>query len=266
MGVPIGLLLSTAVFTTVSHVLTDDELMAWGWRIPFLASAIMIIIGSYIRHRLEESPEFIEAKKTQTVAERAPIAEVFVTHWKLVLQIAGMRTMQNTMFNVLTVFLLSYISKTLGMPKTVGLNALMLASTIGALGVPFWGWMTDLYGRKRVALIGAICATTWALPLLLFVDTKSIVLITTAMVIAALIHDIAYASQAVYIAELFPTRVRLTGANVSYSMGSVFAGCLIPVLPIILDSYGIYGIGILLIGVGLVSTLCTLSLRETLRK
>ena len=268
MGVPIGLLLSTAVFTTVSTVLTDAQLMDWGWRIPFLASALMILVGTYIRNRLEESPEFILAKREQqsTVIERAPIAEVFSTHWRLVLLIGGMRTMQNTMFNVLTVFLLSYIAKTLGMPKSVGLNALLIASAVGALCVPFWGHMTDVFGRKKVALLGSFCATLWVLPLFNLVGTQDVFLITLAMVIASFIHDIAYASQAVYIAELFPTRVRLTGANVSYSLGSVFAGCLIPFLPLLLDRFGTEGVVAVLIGVGITSILCTEVLYETLNK
>src|SRR5919201_1106843 len=172
MGVPAGLLLSTVVFKVVEGSMSESAFNSWGWRVPFLASAILVIIGLVIRLKIMESPAFERVKETKTEAKK-PIVDVVRKYPRDVLTAMGMRVAENGAFYVLTVFTLSYGEDELGLEKDTMLNGVIAAAAVGLLTVPLWGWLSDHVGRKPLYLAGAVVTTLWAFPLFGLLNTAS---------------------------------------------------------------------------------------------
>jgi MHS family shikimate/dehydroshikimate transporter-like MFS transporter len=230
MGVPAGLLLSTLVFTLFSSQLSEAQFLAWGWRVPFLLSFVLIGVGLFVRLRILETPAFTRVKETQSLPRR-PIAEVVRAHPRTVLLAVGMRMAENGAFYVFTVFVLSYGETYLRLPKGTMLVGVTLAATIGLFMTPTYGYLSDRIGRRPVYLIGAGFTMLFAFPFFWLLNTRSTPLIWLAIVLAVNIgHDAMYGPQAAYFSELFGTRVRYTGASLSYQLSSVLAGGLAPLI------------------------------------
>lgn len=230
MGVPAGLLLSTLVFTLFSSRLSEAQFLAWGWRVPFLLSFVLIGVGLFVRLRILETPAFTRVKETQSLPRR-PIVDVVRTHSRNVLLAVGMRLAENGAFYVLTVFVLSYGESYLRLPKGTMLVGVILAATIGLFTIPAYGYLSDRLGRRPVYLIGAAFTMLFAFPFFWLLNTRSTPLIWLAIVLAVNIgHDAMYGPQAAYFSELFGTRVRYTGASLSYQLSSVLAGGLAPLI------------------------------------
>jgi len=175
VGVPAGLLLSTGVFAIVSASMSNEDLLAWGWRIPFIASIVMIAIGMFIRSTVQESPVFKEIKENNE-ASKAPALEVVQQHRRTLFVTIGMRMMQNAVYYLYTVFMLSYIVGTLKMDRSAGLNAVMISSAIGIFTLPLWAWLSDLIGRKKVSMFGTVASTLFVMPFFWMVDTGTHIL------------------------------------------------------------------------------------------
>jgi metabolite-proton symporter len=234
MGVPAGLLLSTLVFTVMQNVTTEEQFMAWGWRIPFLVSIVLVAVGLFIRLRVMESPAFQEVKDSGTASER-PLADLVKTHRRDVLTAMGMRIAENGTFYVLTVFVLTYGEESLGLGKNTMLTGVIIAAALGLITIPFYGWLSDRVGRKTLYMGGAVFSLLFAFPFFMLVDTKEPVLIWLAIVLGINVgHDLMYGPQAAYFSELFGTRVRYTGASVGYQLASVFAGGFAPLIAVAL--------------------------------
>jgi MFS family permease len=230
MGVPIGLLLSTAVFDVVSSILSEQQFSTWGWRVPFLLSIVLVGVGLFIRLRILESPAFAQVKETGTEA-RVPILEVLRTHPKNVLLAMGMRMADNGLFYVFTVFVLDYAVAELGLPKSTILNGVLIAAAIYVFTTPFYGALSDKIGRRPLYMGGAGTSLLFAFPFFWLVDTKNTLLIWVALVVALpVFHAAMYGPQAAFFSELFGTRVRYSGASIGYQLASVFAGGLAPLI------------------------------------
>jgi MHS family shikimate/dehydroshikimate transporter-like MFS transporter len=265
MGVPAGLLLSTVVFKIVENSMSEAAFNSWGWRLPFLASAILVIVGLIIRLKIMESPAFQRVKETATEAKR-PIVDVVRKYPRDVLTAMGMRVAENGAFYVLTVFTLAYGEDELGLSKDTMLNAVIVAAALGLITVPLWGGLSDRLGRKPLYLGGAIITTLWAFPLFGLMNTASPLLIVLAVVVGVnLGHDLMYGPQAAYFAELFGTRVRYSGASLGYQLASVFAGGFAPLIATALLAAGGWElVALYVVGMGLISVVATLLARETL--
>jgi MHS family shikimate/dehydroshikimate transporter-like MFS transporter len=265
MGVPAGLLISTLVFKFVEGSMSESAFASWGWRVPFLASAILVIVGLVIRLKLMESPAFQRVKDSKTEAEK-PIVDVVRKYPRDVLTAMGMRVAENGAFYVLTVFTLAYGEDELGLEKDTMLNAVIIAAAIGLITVPLWGALSDRVGRKPLYLAGAIVTTLWAFPLFGLMDTKSPALIALAIVVGVNIgHDLMYGPQGAYFAELFGTRVRYSGASLGYQLASVFAGGFAPLIATaLLAAGGSSLVAVYVVGLGLISVVATALARETL--
>src|SRR5215207_2267643 len=238
MGVPAGLLLSTVGFTVMQNVTTEDQFMAWGWRVPFLVSIVLVAVGLFIRLKLMESPAFQEIKDTNTASEK-PLADLVRDHKRDVLTAMGMRIAENGTFYVLTVFVLTYGEEALGLGKNTMLTGVIIAAALGLITIPFYGWMSDRVGRKKLYMAGAVFSLLFAFPFFTLVDTKEPVLIWLAIVLGINVgHDLMYGPQAAYFSELFGTRVRYTGASVGYQLASVFAGGFAPLIAVALLAAG----------------------------
>ena len=268
MGVPAGLLLSTVVFTVVQNLTSEGQFMAWGWRIPFLVSIVLVVVGLFVRLAVMESPAFKEVKETKTEVD-VPLVALVKTHKRDVLTAMGMRIAENGCFYIFTVFVLAYGEDTLNLSKNTMLTGVIIAASIGLLTVPFYGWLSDRFGRRKLYMAGALFTLAFVFPFFALLDTKEPVLIWLAIVLAVNVgHDLMYGPQAAYFSELFATRMRYTGASVGYQLASVFGGGFAPLIAVALLAAGggkPYLVAAYMMGMGVITVVATYYARETFR-
>ncbi|MFJ6486510.1 MFS transporter [Streptomyces sp. NPDC091682] len=244
-GAPGGNLLATGVLALLAAFQSDEAFLAWGWRIPFLLSGLLVVIGLWIRVSVSESPVFLEARaKAEAqaavgVKEKAPVAEVFRTNWRGVLTAIGTRLGENIAYYILTAFLLVYVTTHLGLSKSIALNAVLIGSAVHFVTIPAWGALSDRIGRRSVTLIGALGMAGWAFAFFALLDTKSAGVITLAVTIGLLLHGAMYGPQAAFISEMFDTKVRYSGAAMGSQLASIIGGALAPIIAVaLLHDYG----------------------------
>src|SRR4051812_20775953 len=231
-GVPVGLLLSTGAVTLCSH-LTGDGFESWGWRIPFLASVLLIGIGLWVRLGVLESPLFAREVEGKRV-ERRPIVEVIKRNPREILLSALLRMSEQMPFYIFTVFVLEYATEDLGFEKTFATNAVMVAAALALILVPLFGHLSDKVGRKRMYITGAVLTFAWAIPYFALLNTKNSAIVFVAIAISLIPHNMQYGPQAALIAESFTTRLRYSGAGIGYQLASVVAGGPAPLLAVYL--------------------------------
>jgi MHS family shikimate/dehydroshikimate transporter-like MFS transporter len=237
MGVPAGLLLSTGVFALMSAWLPGAAFLAWGWRVPFLLSAVLIVVGLFVRLRILESPVFATLKESHRES-RTPLLDVFREHPRELLIGMGMRFAQNMLFYMYTVFVPGYGEKTLGYARSATLGGVMLSAVIGLAAVPFWSHLSDRVGRRPVYLWGGVIALLVTFPCFWLIG-RGPGFIGLAIVVAMIGHDMMYGPMAAYLSELFGTRVRYSGASLVYQFTSVFSGGLAPfIATLLMARYG----------------------------
>jgi MHS family shikimate/dehydroshikimate transporter-like MFS transporter len=258
MGVPAGLLLSTGIFALFSSRLSEAEFLAWGWRVPFLLSTLLIAVGMFIRLRLLETPAF-SALKQQEGTTTAPLIQVLKDHPREILAGMGMRFGQNVLFYIFTVFVLSYGEKTLGYAKSTMLAGVAVGATVGLFSIPVFAALSDRFGRKPVYLAGAIFSLFYAFPFFWLLGQGPGFVALAIVLGLNLGHDVMYGPQAAYFAELFSTRVRYSGASLVYQLTSAFSGGLAPLIAtLLLARYGIWSVA------GYVAAGCLLTIVATL--
>jgi MFS transporter, MHS family, shikimate and dehydroshikimate transport protein len=269
MGVPAGLLLSTVIFTVVQNLTSEGQFMAWGWRIPFLVSIVLVVVGLFIRLAVLESPAFKAVKESGGQAKEMPIVELVKTQKRDVLTAMGMRIAENGTFYIFTVFVLAYGEDTLKLSKNTMLTGVIIAAALGLLSVPFYGWLSDRLGRRKLYMAGALFTLAFVFPFFALLNTKEPVLIWLAIVLAINVgHDLMYGPQAAYFSELFATRMRYTGASVGYQLASVFGGGFAPLIAVALLAAGgdkPYLVALYMMGMGLITVVATYFARETFR-
>jgi len=265
MGVPGGLLLSTGVFAALSSWLPEPAFLAWGWRVPFLLSVVLVGIGLFVRLRILESPSF-EKLKDARGESRTPLLDVFREHPREVAIGMGMRFAQNVIFYIYTVFVLSYGEKTLGYPRGVMLRGVMIASFIGLFATPFWSHLSDRIGRRPIYLTGVVFSLAFAFPFFWLVE-RGPAFVPVAMILAMNIgHDMMYGPMAATLSELFGTRVRYSGASLTYQLTSVVSGGVAPfIATVLLARYGSSAVATYVVACCVVTVVATWFLPETHR-
>jgi metabolite-proton symporter len=265
IGVPAGLVISTAVFAVFSR-LPEEQFLSWGWRVPFLLSALLVIVGLMIRVRILETPAFTKVKNASREAHQ-PIIEVLRTYPKQVLLAMGARFGENGAFYIYSVFVLTYATQHVKMPQQVVLTAMLIGASLELIAIPFFGAMSDRFGRRPVYLFGAISTALWAYPLFRLLDTASPPLVVLALVVAFVFsHAAMYGPQAAFFSELFGTRVRYSGASLGAQLAAVLAGGTSPfIATLLLARYGTNALSLYLIFMAAVTIVAVLLASETHR-
>jgi MFS transporter, MHS family, shikimate and dehydroshikimate transport protein len=266
VGVPAGLILANAVFLLVSSQLSDDQFLAWGWRVPFLISILLVVVGMVIRVRILETPAFEKARE-ETGQVRQPLIEVLKRHPKEVLLAMGARFAENGAFYIYSAFVLVYGTQHVKMDRSVVLNAILLGSALELVAIPFFGALSDRLGRRPVYLFGAIVTGLFAFPFFWLLDTGMPSYVALALTIAfVLSHAAMYGPQGAFLSELFGTRVRYSGASLGTQLASVFAGGLAPLIATwLLSDYGTSAVALYVIGMAVVTVISVLAASETHR-
>jgi metabolite-proton symporter len=267
-GAPGGNLLATAVLAILAAVQTEEAFMSWGWRIPFLLSAVLVVIGLWIRLAVAESPVFLAAQRKaqeRGVEEKAPIVQVFKRSWRQVLIAMGARMGENVSYYVITAFILVYITESLDLAKSVGLNAVLIGSAIHFVTIPLWGLLSDRVGRRAVYLFGAVGMGAWGFVFFALLDTRSFGVIAFATTVGLVLHGAMYGPQAAFFSELFGTRVRYSGASVGYQLASILAGAVAPLIAVaLLDAWdSTLPVSLYLLAMCLITVVAVLVARET---
>ncbi|MEV0085090.1 MFS transporter [Saccharopolyspora sp. NPDC050642] len=226
---PVGLLIANGVFSLVTFLVSDEAFFAWGWRVPFLASGILVLIGLWIRVQVHESPVFEEAGGRHEQS-RAPLLVVVTEHWRTVAIAVGSRIGSDVTFYVFNVFVLVYGTTQLGASRQLLLNAVLLGAAAQALAIPVWGHLADRIGRRPVLAIGAIGSAAWVFAFFSFLHSGSTILMLLAPVVGNVLIAAMWGPLAAYVPELFPTRVRYTGAGLGFQLAGVFGGALAPII------------------------------------
>jgi metabolite-proton symporter len=222
VGVPLGLLLSTGMVRLVSGA-TGDDFETWGWRIPFLVSFVLVLIGLYVRLNVMESPDFARVKEAQTV-HRAPILEVIKRQPLEIITSAFIRMAEQAPFYLFITFVLAYGTGELSLERNDLLNYTLVAAALGLFSVPFFGHLSDVIGRRKMYAIGIVCTAIFAFPYYGLLNTRESGFVLLAIVLSLVVHDMMYGPQAALIAESFGTNVRYSGAGLGYQLASVIAG------------------------------------------
>ncbi|MCX5202078.1 MHS family MFS transporter [Streptomyces sp. NBC_00237] len=276
-GAPGGNLLATGVLALLAAVQSEEAFLSWGWRIPFLLSGVLVVIGLWIRVSVSESPVFLAAQAaaradaergvsgTLGVKDQAPVVEVFRRSWREVLTAIGTRFGENISYYLLTSFLLVYVTVHLGLPKSTALNAVLIGSAVHFVTIPLWGALSDRIGRRPVTLIGSVGMAVWAFVFFALLDGKSFAVITLSVTVGLLLHGAMYGPQAAFISEMFDTKVRYSGASMGSQLASIVAGALAPIIAVQLlkDFDTSLPLSLYLGGAALVTTVTVYFARET---
>ena len=239
-GVPFGQLLANGLLFLLAAVQDEAAFQAWGWRIPFLLSAVLVLIGLYVRLSVEESAVFKAAQ--ERAAERAaagakehmPIIEVFRSYPREVFTAMGARFAENVSYYIFTIVVTTYATQRLGLSSSFVLGAVLIGAAVHLVTIPIWGALSDRYGRRPLYLIGAAGVGVWAFVFIALLDTRNFALITLAVVGGLLFHGAMYGPQAAFLSELFGTHVRYSGVSIGYQLASVLAGGLAPIIAVAL--------------------------------
>jgi len=233
VGVPIGLLLANGALSLMGAVTSDAAFLSWGWRVPFLLSGVLVLVGLWIRLTIAESPLFREVEAKDTKA-KAPIVDVLRRYPKQVLLAIGARVGVDVAFYTFVLFVTTYVVTYLKLPKSYVLNAVLIAAACQVVLIPWFGRLSDRFGRRPVYLFGAIGAAIWVFVFFALLDRGSFPLIVLAVVVALFFHAAMYGPQAAFIAEMFPTKIRYTGASMGYQLAGIFGGALAPIISVAL--------------------------------
>ena len=222
LGVPAGLFLANLAVLAFS-AMSGDQFIAWGWRIPFLLSIVLVGIGLWIRLGILETPTFRRVVEEGAVA-RAPLAEVWRRHPAEILLSALVRMAEQAPFYIFTAFVFSYGTSALHVPRDFLLVSVLVASVLSLVTVPLAGHLSDRWGRRRVYIAGAVLTGAFGWLYFVMLDTLVPGWIMLAIVLSLIPHDIMYGPQAALIAESFPARLRYSGASLGYQLASLIAG------------------------------------------
>lgn len=227
MGPSTGMLMATGAVALTTWLMPEAVLMDWGWRVPLLASVVLVAFGLWLRLGVPETPEFLKLDQSATKA-RTPIGEVLRNHWPRLLVAGGSRFGPDVLFSLISAFCISYVTTILGHSRTFATLALAIGAACNVVFIFIAGTLSDRLGRRTVYGLGVAVASVWLLMLFPMLDSKSGLAIVAAFAIGLSAHAFMYGPQGAFIAEQFPAQVRYAGSSIAYTFAGVFAGGLAP--------------------------------------
>ena len=229
-GVAAGSLLSTAVLAIMSGVMSEDDFLAWGWRVPFVLSALLVAVGWYIRNRVSESPMFEAAIEEAEAPPKLPAMEVLRERPLAILLGSGLRVGENISYYILTVFSLTYLVDVAAESRSLALEALLIGAAVQFFAIPLLARLSDRIGRRPVYAFGAFGLAGFIFAFFPLLASGEPAWIVAALVAGLFFHAAMYGPQAAFITELFPTRIRYSGVSIAYQLTSIVAGSLAPII------------------------------------
>jgi len=242
-GAPAGLILANLAFLVVSGSMSDEAFISWGWRIPFILSVALIALSLYVQLSLEDTPAFKELKEVQAqrhraiksphvTSKRSPVLEVIRLHPKQIVLAAGAFLAVQVTFYILVAFVVAYGSSPvgLGLPRDMMLTAVLIASLVQIPVLFLAAAYSDRHGRKGIYMLGAILGSLWAFALFPLIDTGEFLWIVVALTGGQVFVGLMYGPQAAFLAELFSTHVRYSGASLGYQLGAIVGGAFAPII------------------------------------
>ncbi len=264
IGFPLGVAASAGIFIPLS-ALSAPDFLAWGWRIPFLLSVLMVAIGLFVRMKLTETPAFQRVQREQAVARR-PVLEVITRMPRIFLIAVGMKISEVAWVYVLTVFSVFYATSKLGLPRTLILNGIIVGALLELITLPLAGALSDRFGRKPIYMIGVVLSIAAAFPVFWLLDTRDP---TTVVIGLALVmnvtHAIGFGIGASWMPELFGTRVRYSGASLGCQVSAALSGGFAPIIATALMGWAgaTWPVSLYLIALGLVAAVAVMAASET---
>lgn len=263
LGPAVGFILANLAFLACRLSMSDDMFYSIGWRIPFILSFLLVLIGLYVRVKLAETPVFKQAMQQAELA-KSPFTEVITQQWNTLLLGAGGMVIQYALFYTATTFCLAYAINQLAIPQAHMLTIVMLAVVMLGLSTAFSAALCDRLGRRRVLLWASALAVIWGLLVFPLMHTGHYVLIWLALAGCLTLMGLGYGPMGAFLPELFATRHRYSGASLAYSLGGILGGALPPMIAVWLAShYATWTLGVMLSSLALVSLFSVLALPET---
>ena len=283
IGVPLGVILGQVLFLVLASQTNPATFAAWGWRVPFLLSVLLIGVALFAQRRLEDTPAFRRLQELQsenaprtTQSENAgpvpasprrqsPVIEAFRHYPRQILLGAGAFIVVNATFYIYIVYVLDYATKQLKIPTTLVLLAILIASLVQIAALPAFAALSDRIGRRRAYLAGAVATAVWAIPFFLLIDARQAWLLALALVVAQLSLSMMYGPQAAFFSEMFSARVRYSGASLGYQIGAALGGGFSPLIATALFAATgtTLSISVYMIVLALIAIACVWALTET---
>lgn len=264
VGFSLGLVTSSGVFA-LSTTMPETSFLAWGWRIPFLVSIILVAIGAFIRARIPETPVFEDMKARNDIASN-PFFEAVFKNPRPFLVALGLKLSEVSWVYMLTVFVVGYATTKLSLPRKLLLDAVFWAALVEVVTIPLFGWLSDKIGRRPFYFLGVLFTILFAFPLFWMLDTKDPVTVVLAIVIGLnLGHGLMFAPESAYFPELFGARVRFTGASFGFQTSAAVGGGFAPIIATWLAAQmgGTAGVSVMLILLAGVTLIATFFAHET---
>jgi MFS family permease len=264
VGPSFGILIGTGVIALVTALVSPDDFLDWGWRVPFALSLLLVAFGLWVRRGVGETPAFKQLSASASIV-KSPIIEVLRGHWRRLLVAGGARMGVGVVYALAVVFSLTYVTTTLELSRTVALVAVMIGTVFNALAIPLFGALSDRIGRRPVYAGGAIAGAIWAFTFFNLLDSRQPALIVVGVVIGLVIHAAMYGPQAAFVTEQFPTRVRYAGSSLAYTLAGVASDAFAPLIIVSLFKASLTSVAVSLyvcaaLGVTLLALFCA---RET---
>jgi MFS transporter, MHS family, shikimate and dehydroshikimate transport protein len=264
VGFPLGMVLATIVFAAVSK-LSEADFLAWGWRIPFLVSVLLVGVGLFVRLKLVETPKFQQVRERNDIA-RLPIVEVLLKDRKNFLIAVGLKVTEVAWVYILTVFIVFYASSRLALPRAVMLDAVLYAALLEMLTIPLFGLLSDRIGRKPLYMAGAIFSALFAFPLFFLLETRDTTIITLTIALAmSLSHGMMFGPQAAFLPEHFGTKVRYSGASLGCQVSAAISGGFAPLIATALLAWenGTHSISLYMVCLSAITLVAVIAAKET---
>jgi len=262
IGMSLGLMLATGIIGLLSFTLSEESFLAWGWRLAFILSVIMLVVGHYMRSQVHETADFAKAKEEKREV-KVPLVAMFKNYPKMILACMGARFIDGVFFNVFGVYSLNYLTQSHNVPRTLALTGVMIAAAVMSFMIPFWGRMADRHGKHKIFALAALAAGFAAYPAfwVLHNNAGNIYLVWLAIGLPfGFIHSAVFGVMASLFSDSFDASVRYTGISFVYQFAGIFSAGLTPIIATYLTDWNggapWYLCGYLL-AVGIVSSLST---------